>query len=702
MSNSPSGAPDEPTRPISSQSDAVPWRAPVRTAVLVVLAIVAIAGFGFWFWWPARAVELVSADGAALSPTVVRKFTQGFAGMETCAECHADKVDSFSKTAHAESLRVAHGAQHWGDFGPDKSVMRTRRKDLWYEVTANEQGMFQTSFEGTPRGMVRTTHRADLVMGSGKLALSYLYWHGDKLYQMPLVYFIPLDNWTNAPGFSDRFAWWDRPITPRCLECHATYFEHLPGAENTYRQDNFIAAISCERCHGRGSEHVAYHRAHPEATRGAQIVDPRLLSRERQLDNCSLCHGAVGRPIEPSFSYSAGEPLSRSFRFESRAANVGLVHTVNQLERLGQSQCFLQAQSMTCTTCHDPHVAERDDVQKFSNRCMECHDPGSHPSPEKFGARLTINCIDCHMALKDDESLVFKTSTGDKLKLVQLRDHLIDIDAARSDDVLNHWRAGKADLTSTARLKELATTRMAIAKTAQAQKLLLAGDRLSARQFLEEAVATKADFAPALTGLATILLAEGNATAARERFEQAIAADAKFVPALLNLAILDSNTGQLEAALDRCRSVLAIEPQNAQAQLCLANCAAKLGDFAQAVEHLQELLHRTPNHPDGINNLAWLRATCPDEKYRDGAEAVRLAQSLVAVPEKATTSNWDTLAAAYAEAGQFERAVASAEKALAGAMAAQPADAANIGRIRNRLESYRRGEPYREPSQIPK
>jgi len=702
MSNSPAGAPDELAQPTSSQSDAAQRRAPVRTAVLVVLAVVAIAGFGIWFWWPARAVELVSADGAALSPTVVRTFAERFVGMETCAECHADKVESFSRTAHAQSLRVASGSQHWGDFGPDKTVMRTRRKDLWYEVTANDQGMFQTSFEGTPQGMVRTTHRADLVMGSGKLALSYLYWHGDKLYQMPLVYFIPLDNWTNSPGFSDRFAWWDRPITPRCLECHATYFEHVPGAENTYRQDNFIAAISCERCHGRGSEHVAYHRAHPEATRGAHIVDPRLLSRERQLDNCSLCHGAVGRPIEPSFSYSAGEPLARSFQFEGRAADVGLVHTVNQLERLGQSKCFLQAQSMTCTTCHDPHVAERDDVQKYSNRCMECHDPGSHPSPEKFGARLTTNCVDCHLALKNDESLVFKTSTGDKLKLVQLRDHLIDIDAARSDEVLNRWRAGEVDLSSAQRLKELATTRMATAKTAQAQKLLLAGDRSGARQFLEEALATKPDFAPALTGLATVLFAEGDATAARARFEQALAADEKYVPALLNLAILDSNTGHLDTAIQRCRSVLAIDPQNAQAQLCMANCATKLGEFAQAVEQLHELLRLSPKHPDGINNLAWLRATCPDARFRNGAEAVRLAKALVAKPENATSSNWDTLAAAYAEVDQFDRAVASAEKALAGAMAAQPADAANIGRIRDRLESYRRREPHREPSTLPK
>jgi tetratricopeptide (TPR) repeat protein len=660
-----------------------------------------ITALGIRLWWPEGPDELVTADGAAQSATVVRTFAERFVGLETCGECHADKVESFSRTAHAESLRVASGAEIWGDFGPDKRVMRTRRSDLWYEVAANERGMFQTSFEGTPQGMVRTTQRADLVMGSGKLALSYLYWHGDKLYQMPLVYFIPLENWTNAPGFSDRFAWWERPITPRCLECHATYFEHVPGTENTYRQDNFIAAISCERCHGRGSEHVAFHRAHPDATRGERIVDPRLLSRERQLDNCSLCHGAVGRPIEPSFSYTAGEPLAKSFRFEGRAADVGLVHTVNQLDRLGQSKCFLQTPSMTCTTCHDPHVAERGDLQKHSNRCLECHDPGSHPAAEKFGPRLATNCIDCHMAFKDDQSLEFKTSTGDKLKLVQLRDHLISVDTARSDEVLHRWRAGAADLTFEQRLREFATTRLATAKAAHAQKLLQAGDQQGARRFLEESVATKPDFAPALTGLGIVLYTAGDEAAARERFEQAIAVDAKYVPALTNLAILEVNAGQFAAAIQRCRTVLEIDPQNSEALFCLANCAAKEGKFAAAIDRFHELLRRTPNHLAAINNLAWLRAACPDAQFRDGAEAIKLAEQLVREPGHATWSAWDTLAAAYAEGGQFEQAVLTAEKALAAARSEAQVSGSRLEQLVSRLNGYRRGEPHREPSPMP-
>ncbi|MBX9790809.1 MAG: tetratricopeptide repeat protein [Pirellulales bacterium] len=682
----------ENTAPATTTRTPIWWR---RVALVALLAIAAGAAV-VWFMRRNRIEDVVTAEGAALTPLAVRNFDDPFAGVETCRECHADKVESFAATAHAQSLRVATGAERFGDFSPEKSVVRTRRDDLWYEVAANEQGMFQTSFEGTPQGMVRTTHRADLVMGSGKLALGYLYWHNDQLFQMPLVYFVPLESWTNAPGFSDRFAWWDRPISPRCLECHATYFEHVPGTTNSYRQDNFIAAISCERCHGRGSQHVAFHRAHPEATRGEHIVDPRLLSRQLQLDNCSLCHGAAGRPIKPSFSYAAGEALADSFRFDTSAADVGLVHTVNQLDRLSQSACFRKSPHMTCTTCHDPHVADRGDLEVYSQRCAECHAPESHPDAANIGPRLAANCIDCHLPFRDDESLTFKTSSGDKLKLVQLRDHLINVDAARSDGVLRRWRADQPDLTFQQRLADLASSRMAAAKTAHAQRLLQAGDATRARRFLDEAIAVRPDFAPAHTGAGILLLAEGNAAAARERFEQAVAADAKFLPAMLNLAECDLRDGRFSAARRRYEAVRELEPKNADAQLGLANCAKQQGEYAEAIALLQSLLNANPEHLAAVNNLGWLLATCPDERFRDAARALALAESLVRKPKQVPWSYWDTLAAAYSENRQFDQAIAAEEKALSLARSDPRTSADSLVPLAARLEQYRRGEPYRD------
>ena len=72
-----------------------------------------------------------------------------------------------------------------------------------------------------------------------------------------------------------------RATTPRCLECHSTYFEHRPGTTNEYNRHNFILGVTCERCHGPGQEHVAYHQAHPQAKAGKAVVNPSHLSRER-------------------------------------------------------------------------------------------------------------------------------------------------------------------------------------------------------------------------------------------------------------------------------------------------------------------------------------------------------------------------------------------------------------------------------------
>ena len=95
------------------------------------------------------------------------------------------------------------------------------------------------------------------------------------------------------------------------------------------------------------------------------------------------------------------------------------------------------------------------------------------------------------------------------------------------------------------------------------------------------------------------------------------------------------------------------------------------------------------------NNTAWVLATSPEATQRDGDRAVRLMEILL---EKADPPNgeWvDTLAAAYAEVGRFDEAVATQEEAIA-LLVGEQADATLIEGMRARLEDYREGLPYRE------
>ncbi|HOX56997.1 MAG TPA: fused MFS/spermidine synthase [Candidatus Paceibacterota bacterium] len=128
-----------------------------------------------------------------------------------------------------------------------------------------------------------------------------------------------------------------------------------------------------------------------------------------------------------------------------------------------------------------------------------------------------------------------------------------------------------------------------------------------------------------------------------------------------------------------------------------AEVAAKLsekGDFAGAIARYKRALELDPQTAEILNNLAWLLATCPDGALRNGAEAVRLAERACQLTEYQRTIMVGTLAAAYAEAGRFPEAVATAQKACE--LASIFKEDALLARNQELLERYRTGQPYRD------
>lgn len=167
--------------------------------------------------------------------------------------------------------------------------------------------------------------RIAFVTGSGRRGQSFLYWRNDNLlYQLPVSYWA-MFGWGNSPAYPDGRANFDRPIPPRCLECHATPFQRDSGSADVhrYRRDSVILGISCETCHAAGREHVERERSLTHVVLPSAIVNPARLPRERQLDGCALCHGgAVPLTSEP-FTHVPGA------RVESRRisrSGAGLPH----------------------------------------------------------------------------------------------------------------------------------------------------------------------------------------------------------------------------------------------------------------------------------------------------------------------------------------------------------------------------------------
>jgi Flp pilus assembly protein TadD len=115
---------------------------------------------------------------------------------------------------------------------------------------------------------------------------------------------------------------------------------------------------------------------------------------------------------------------------------------------------------------------------------------------------------------------------------------------------------------------------------------------------------------------------------------------------------------------------------------------------ADAIGHYREALRLRPDWPEALNNLAWLLATHSQAEWRNGAEAVRLAERACALTGYQKAMFVGTLAAACAEAGRFAEAVKTAERAHALATAANENDLADTNQ--KLLERYRQGKPYHE------
>jgi tetratricopeptide (TPR) repeat protein len=122
------------------------------------------------------------------------------------------------------------------------------------------------------------------------------------------------------------------------------------------------------------------------------------------------------------------------------------------------------------------------------------------------------------------------------------------------------------------------------------------------------------------------------------------------------------------------------------------NAYFHLGDFKRAQSDFVAALRLDRRDPDVLNNVAWFRATCPDPNFRNGKEAVELATRACTLDKWQDADEIDTLAAAYAESGNF----AEAERYQQKAMAFLSENEALRPRFRARLEQYRARQPTRQ------
>jgi len=355
-------------------------------------------------------------------------YGEAFAGSEACRSCHRAIYDSFMATAHFHDSRPATAATIKGSFRSDSNRFVYGR-DIEVRMERRDSGFYQVA-----------THRSEafgVVIGSGRRGQSYLYWSGEKLYQLPVSYFTPLHVWVNSPGFTADSPVFGRRVPAQCLECHATQATRVVNPSKEYGDffdsTKIVYGITCERCHGPGARHIAFHQENPGQHAGVYILNAGRLSRRQQLDACALCHSGSRYPLKPAFTFRVGDSLDEfsQAKYTPTAVSTLDVHG-NQYGLLTASKCF-RFSDITCGTCHAVHQRQENDLKAYSMRCMNCHNGKDHPSctmPATKGLVLADNCIDCHMPVLPSQRIRLELSnTADTGRVVAnlVRTHRIAV-----------------------------------------------------------------------------------------------------------------------------------------------------------------------------------------------------------------------------------------------------------------------------------
>jgi hypothetical protein len=382
----------------------------------------------------ATAGRVAAQDGSAKPPEFSISISPEkpraagtYVGDEACNSCHQDKVTTFHRTAHAKTSSIASADSIHGNFSAGFNTLRTVNPNLYFLMEAKDRTFTQTAVvRRSPTEVLTRTEQIDIVVGSGRKGQTYLYWNENDVFQLPVSFWTGVGDWVNSPGYADGTANFERPIGPRCFECHASRFATMAPPENRFDKSSLVLGISCEKCHGPGGEHVARYRSAtpPRSLAESAIVNPHRLPRDRQMDVCGLCHAGSGTSLQPALSFVPGDVLDHFLTFPQLAPNARADVHASQIQLLRRSRCYQSSETMTCNTCHDVHQPQRD-AAAFVSRCLTCHQVTSCRQFPKLGHAIATGCVDCHMPLQQTEKII--SSLNGKKVQPKVRNHQIAI-----------------------------------------------------------------------------------------------------------------------------------------------------------------------------------------------------------------------------------------------------------------------------------
>lgn len=347
-----------------------------------------------------------------------------YVGMSQCKLCHQDIYNSYIETGMGKSFDHASKEKSSAKFSKH-TVIYDKFQDFYYHPFWDGDSLKILEFRLKGKDTVhKRIEKVDYIIGSGQHTNSHIYNTNGYLHQMPMTYYTQKQKWDFPPGFENGFnTRFSRKIGLECMSCHNSLPDFAQGSENKFNA--LPEGVSCERCHGPGSIHVQQRSTGAKIDTSKyidySIVNPAKLSIDLQFDVCQRCHlqgNTVLKEGKSFFDFKPGMKLSdymTTFLPRYKNADDEFI-MASHSDRLKQSKCFIKSfkeetdktslrpykNSLTCVTCHNPHVSVKATGKEiFNNACKNCHSTttknGLCSEKESVRVKVQDNCVSCHM-----------------------------------------------------------------------------------------------------------------------------------------------------------------------------------------------------------------------------------------------------------------------------------------------------------------
>jgi Flp pilus assembly protein TadD len=592
----------------------------------------------------------------------------GYVADAVCADCHAEKAESFAEMGMARSFYRATPDTVIEDF--DAMPFYHEPSDRYYEMTLRDGAYWFTRYRKDATGVIYDRFETEVpwIMGSGNHVRVYIFRTPDgTLFQLPIAWYTQTDRWAMAPGYEmPDHSGVTREVSDGCMACHNSYAE-LPAEAGHYGYDahfpeDLPEGIGCQRCHGPGADHV-----HMALTGGsdmdslrAAIVQPGKLENDTLYSVCYGCH------MQPTVAVNAQYRLGRgaySFRpgedITDYLAHVDIVDPdmpkserfeINHHPyRMEQSACFTQTEGLPgrdqlgCLTCHDPHVKIKPEERAahYREACLSCHVLDEAGLPRLAGSKTVhpeieaeADCTTCHMPERRTQDVVevwmtdhritrFAEPRAERLAPILSADstvgqiHLVE----RAQEALDPVEAALLQLFTILEYTEhrspLATSELArILNRATPEHYepwlhllntyVVQGDYGRAQHVAQRVLELAPDNPTAISLAAVSFYATGRKSIGVEMLEQLVAERPNYVRARMNLARLYAADGAMKAAIAEVNEVVVLRPNHWKAWHFLARLSQAIGDNEAAIEAYLTALEVEPGATELRQNAARL------------------------------------------------------------------------------------------------